>query len=172
MSPIPCCLRQEDLAPSSSRAFPNGCVFDENAQRISMDGRPKLSELCAFPNENRDLKIRRQSRRRDTSKSNRFRLAKQQLCTCITLFCTIVCHYCTTTTWKCIISRFMEYVNKQRRNLLPLSEQLDKALRDSIPGEFLYIWKSKWYGIIAMKTEKTRIHCKSDPFAAVAFLES
>ena len=118
-------------------------------------------------------RIRCRSRQRGTSKSNRFRLiAKQQLCTCITLFCTILCHYCTTTTWKWIISRFVEYVNKQRRNLLPLSEQLDKALRDSIPGEFLNIWESKWYGIIAMKTEKTRIHCKSDVFAAVAFLAS
>ena len=37
-----------------SRAFPNRCVFDENAQRISMDGRPKLSEMCAFSNENRE----------------------------------------------------------------------------------------------------------------------
>ena len=37
-----------------SRAFPNRCVFDENAQRISMDGRPKLSEMCALSNENRE----------------------------------------------------------------------------------------------------------------------
>ena len=31
-------------------------------------------------------------------KKNRFRFAKQQLCTCITLFCTILCYYCTTAT--------------------------------------------------------------------------
>ena len=31
-----------------SRAFSNGCVFDENAQRISLDGRPKGMEMCAF----------------------------------------------------------------------------------------------------------------------------
>ena len=31
-------------------------------------------------------------------KSNRFRLAKQQLCTCITLFSTFLCRHCTTTT--------------------------------------------------------------------------
>ena len=30
-----------------------------------------------------------------TAKSNRFRLAKQQFCTCITLFCTFLCHRCT-----------------------------------------------------------------------------
>ena len=33
------------------------------------------------------------------------RLTKQQLCTCIKLFCTFPRH-CTTTTWKCLISRF------------------------------------------------------------------
>ena len=31
-------------------------------------------------------------------KSSRFRQAKQQLCTCITLFCTFLCRRCTTTT--------------------------------------------------------------------------
>ena len=30
-----------------------------------------------------------------TAKSNRFRLAKQQFCTCITLFCTFLCRRCT-----------------------------------------------------------------------------
>ena len=44
-----------------------------------------------------------------TAKCKRFRLAKQQLCTCITLFCTFLSRRCTTTTtWKCLISRFVE----------------------------------------------------------------
>ena len=30
--------------------------------------------------------------------------------------------FCKTTTWKCLISRFMEDVNKQRRNFISLSE--------------------------------------------------
>ena len=33
-------------------------------------------------------------------KSNRFWLAKQRLCTCVTLFCTFLCRRFTTTTWK------------------------------------------------------------------------
>ena len=41
-------------------------------------------------------------------KSDRFRQAKQQLCTCITLFCTFLCRRCTTTTWNWLISRFVE----------------------------------------------------------------
>ena len=43
-----------------------------------------------------------------TAKWKRFRLAKQQLCTCITLFCTFLSRRCTPTTWKCLISRFVE----------------------------------------------------------------
>ena len=41
-------------------------------------------------------------------KSNRCRLAKQQLCTCITFFWTFLCCRCMTKTWKCLISRFVE----------------------------------------------------------------
>ena len=36
--------------------------------------------------DNRELKQRRRRRQRERQKSNRFRLVKQQLCTCITLF--------------------------------------------------------------------------------------
>ena len=65
--------------------------------------------------DNRELKQRRRRRQRERQKSNRFRLAKQQLCTCITLFCTFLCRRCTTTTWMCLISRFVEDVNTRQR---------------------------------------------------------
>ena len=35
-----------------SRAFSNRCVFNENAQRIGVDGRPKPIEMYEFSNEN------------------------------------------------------------------------------------------------------------------------
>ena len=54
------------------------------------------------------LKQRRRRRQRERQKSNRFRLAKQPLCTCIKLLCTFLCRHCTTTTWKCQISRLVE----------------------------------------------------------------
>ena len=38
-------------------------------------------------------------------KNKRFRLAKQQPCTSITLFCAFPCRRCATTTWNCLISR-------------------------------------------------------------------
>ena len=45
-------------------------------------------------------------------KAKRFRLAKQQLCT---LFCTFLCRRCTTTTWNCLISRFVEDGNRRQQ---------------------------------------------------------
>ena len=49
---------------------------------------------------NRGLKQRRRRSHRERQKSNGLRLAKQQLGTCITIFCTFLCRHCTTTTWK------------------------------------------------------------------------
>ena len=72
--------------------------------------------------ENRDLKMRRRRQQRKRQKSNRLRLAKQQLRKCITLFCTFLYRHSMTTTWKYLISRFMEDVNKPLRNFLSLSE--------------------------------------------------
>ena len=63
----------------------------------------------------RELKQRRRRRQRERQKCNRFRIAKQQLCTCIMLFCTFLYRHCTTTTWKCLFSRFVEDVNSRQR---------------------------------------------------------
>ena len=43
----------------------------------------------------------------------------QQLCTCITLFCTFLCRYCMTTTWtECLFSGTVEHdVNTKERHL-------------------------------------------------------
>ena len=62
-----------------------------------------------------ELKQRRRRRQRERQKSNWFRLAKQQLCTCITLFCTFLCRHCTTTTWNVLIPPFLENVNTRPR---------------------------------------------------------
>ena len=59
-------------------------------------------------------KQQRRRRQRERQKSNWLRLAKQQLCTCITLFF-FLCRHSTTTTWKCLILRFSEDVNTRQR---------------------------------------------------------
>ena len=65
---------------------------------------------------------------------------KQQLCSCITLF---FCRHCTTTTWKCLISRFVEDVNTRER------------LSCSFP-ELPYRFKSR--KICEIKFEVGRVH--------------
>ena len=63
----------------------------------------------------REFTQRRRRRHLEPQKSNRFRQAKQQLCTCITLFCTFLCRRCTTTTWNCLIWRFVEDGSKRQQ---------------------------------------------------------
>ena len=63
----------------------------------------------------RKVKQRWRKRQRERQKSNRLRLAKQQLCTCITLFRTFLCRHYTTSTWKCLISRFVETKSTKQR---------------------------------------------------------
>ena len=70
-----------------------------------------------------DFEIQRRVRQREGERNNRFNKQNNNFArTCITLFCTFLYRFYTTTTWKCLISRFIEDVNKQRRNFISLSE--------------------------------------------------
>ena len=51
--PVPIWLLHFFRFDPLSRAFSNRCVCDENAQRISVDGRPKRIEMYAFSKEKR-----------------------------------------------------------------------------------------------------------------------
>ena len=122
--------------------------------------------------DNRELKQRRGRRQQERQKSNWFRLAKQQLCTCITPFCTFLCRRCTTTTWKCLISRFDEDV-KTRQRLSPSFPELCSILQfDS--RKFVNIWRIERVGKSAIMFEVARIHFLSDVFVvfAVVFAEA
>ena len=74
-----------------------------------------------------------------------------------TSFCTFLSRFCTTTTWKCLILRFMEDANKQRRNFISLSELGYGHLKFSIRRVRLHLTK-KWEGRMAIKAERTQIH--------------
>ena len=65
---------------------------------------------------------RRLRQQRERQKSDRFWLEKQQLWTCITLFSTFLCRRCTTTTWNCLISRFVEDGNKRQQHCFSFPE--------------------------------------------------
>ena len=59
---------------------------------------------------------------RTSKKTNRFNKQNNNFTRASHFFCTFLSRFCTTTTWKCLMSRCMENVSKQRRNLISLSE--------------------------------------------------
>ena len=67
-------------------------------------------------------------------------------------------------------ARFMEDVNKQRRNLF-LFLSLNMVTWNSPTGGFAYIWQSRWVGIITIKTVRTQIHFLSNVLVAIALLD-
>ena len=69
----------------------------------------------------RDFKIQRPGRKREHQKTNRFYKQNNNCARASRFFVHFFARFCTTTTWKCLISRFTEDVNKQRRNFIYLS---------------------------------------------------
>ena len=59
-----------------------------------------------------------QQRERERRKLSRFIWAKQQLCTCITLFCTFLSRPCTTATWTDQIFSWLDNGNGKARNFI------------------------------------------------------
>ena len=110
----------------------------------------------------RPRRRRRRRRQRERRKGNRFRLAEQQLCTCVTLFCAFLCRRWTTTTWKCRFSRFLEEVNTKRRFYKSFEKIVELNSRKIHQIENLV----KRHGIRDVNFKKARIHL-SDVFSHV-----
>ena len=78
--------------------------------------------------------------------------------------CKLLRLHCTNTTWKCLISPFMEDVNKLRRGFLFPSEL--GYVSKEFNSRRVRLHKSKWVQVIAKKIEGTLYHFLSDLFAA------
>ena len=104
-----------------------------------------------------------------TAKWKRFGQGKQQLCTCITLFCTFLSRRCTTTTWKCLISRFVEDGNTGQQLSFSFLE-LWYSPSELNSQKIANIWQTEPDGISAIKFEAARIHFLSDVFVALPSL--
>ena len=74
--------------------------------------------VFAYP----DINTRGVGRILDSYANPRLRLVKTTTLHVHHAFCTSLCRHCTTTTWKCVISRYMENVNKRRQIFLSLSK--------------------------------------------------
>ena len=78
-----------------------------------------LQSIAHFE-DNRDFKIQRRGRQRERQINNRFYKQNNNFARAPRFFVQFFARFWTTTTWKCLISRFMEDENKQRRNLISL----------------------------------------------------
>ena len=127
-----------------------------------------IKSMIMFVRELKQRRRRRQ-RQREQEKSNKFILAKQQLCTCITLFCIHFLAVVAGATWKCLISRFVEDGNTWQQ-LSFSSPELWYSPVEFNSQKSASIWRIKRDGISALKFEVARIHFWSDVLIAVAVL--
>ena len=93
-------------------------------------------------------------------------MAKQQLCTFITLFCIFPCRRCTTATRKSLISRFGQ--REVKTTLFFFSWTLIMSFKIQRQKKIANIWRTERDGISAIKFEAVRLHFLSDVFVAVA----
>ena len=78
-------------------------------------------------------------------------------------FCTFLCRRRTTTTWNCLISRFVENGNTRQQLSFSFPELWYSPLEIKFKP-FANIWRIKRDGISAIKFEAARIHFLSDVF--------
>ena len=96
-------------------------------------------------------------------KRNRFRLAKQQLCTYSTFFCTFLYLHRTTTTRKCLILRFVEDVNTTERLSFFLSwTSIQSFIFQLQLGEFGNIWRPEQNGMSSKQWNIRRLNFSWD----------
>ena len=116
------------------------------------------SLLCGLVN--REVTKRQRRRQRERLKS-KIGLDKQNN----NFTRTFLCRRCTTTTWNCLISRFVEDGNKRQLSFsLP---ELWCRPSEFISKKFANIWRTERDGTSAIKFEAAQIHFLSDVFVAV-----
>ena len=102
---------------------------------------------------NRELKQRRGQRQRERQTSNRFRLEKQQLCTCITLFLYISLPSLPYYNVKVPKFTFCRGREHKTTTFFFFSWTLIQSFRIQLQKPFANIWRSKRDGISAIKFE-------------------
>ena len=85
-------------------------------------------------------------------------------------FCTFLCRRCTTTTWNCLISRFVEDGEQKTTTFFFFFWTLMQSFRFQLQKNFGNTRRIKRDGISAIKFEATQIQFLSDVFVAVAIV--
>ena len=114
----------------------------------------------------RDLTKLRRRPEQERLKHNRF-YEQSNNSARASLFFVYFFRHCTTRTWKCLISRFIDEVNKQPRDFLSLSKlQCGPQEINSIEPRLRLSFSANWYKRNKL-LKKTWIHYESDIFATV-----
>ena len=143
-------------------------VWRIHIQKPSMTFKlPSPSSLLKLFNGEPKQRQRRRRLQLEQQKSNRCIVRKHQLCTCIKLFCTFLCRHCTTTTFECLISRFVKEGNTRQQLYFSFPELWYSPLEFS-SKKIANIWRIKRDVISAIKFEAARIHFLSEVLVAVA----
>ena len=124
-----------------------------------------FDEKC-FKTASKNYGRRRKRWQREHQKRNRFILAKKTLHMHNAFFCSFLSRRCTTTTWKCLISRFVEDGNI-RQHFFSFPE-LWYSPSEFNSKKFANIWRIIRDGISTIKFQVARIHFLSGVFVAVA----
>ena len=120
-------LLSRHSCPVRSPSFPNqkrrnyrwvekrfGCYQQE---QFNLHWENSVSDGSQCIVNNRKFKMQQ---RRETKKSNSLTRQNNNFVRASRFFWIVLCLHCTTTTWKCLISRFVKDVNKQWQSFLSL----------------------------------------------------
>ena len=101
--------------PMSRKTF--GC-YQQEPFNLHWENYVSDGSQCIVSNRMFRMQRRRESKKSNslTRENNDFARAASQS------FVHFLCRHCTTTTWKCLMSRFMKDLNKQYQNFLSLYE--------------------------------------------------
>ena len=132
-----------------------GWVLKESIiERRSMTSRHHGRTICGWQQNQRQ---RRQDGSRMAKKVECFYFIKQQICTCITLFCTFLCRRCTPASDMKLpnFTLLLYGVGEHNTKVVFFSLlNLDTVLSDSARGHFANICQIKWNWISSMKFEQ------------------
>ena len=111
-----------------------------------------------FERKQRELKQRWRRRHRERQKNNRSRLAKQQVCTCITLLCTFLCSRLHDYDVKMPNFTICWEREHKTTTFLFFSWTSIQSFRIQLEKNIANIWRINWDGLSAIKFEAAQIH--------------
>ena len=150
------------LKANRSRMISRPCALCSAVWGRDLEGKDHWRYLSRCFNK-RELKQRRRRRNENGKKTKGLNWQNNNFARASRLFCTFLCRRCTTITWKCLISRFVQDGNTKQ----PCSFRFPKLWYNPLTSKkHANLWQIKRVG----KFEAAQIYFLSDVFVAVAVI--